>query len=256
MLEINKPKKIYWGVLLAIASKYNLSTTALLLLRITLLVLCFAPLGSGLVIYFILWLIIRNYENDKILKDKGLIVRAKNYSELSFLVLPILLIVDIIIWRTVGEGNDYVLPYLVIPTLIGGGLGAFSVWWNNSFMKLELYRDHLIFQNSRNEIYRIKKNDIRYYSINKDNSKSTIRFDLKDNSSISLTSYFLNLNDVESHIKPWIGDVLNKQQRPDNVKNEEIKDSDKLIELKSLFDKGILSKKEYEEQKRKILNRF
>jgi hypothetical protein len=126
--------------------------------------------------------------------------QSKNNSNLAWFLPVGLLIIDFII---IGGDTD-LIGYIVLPTLIGGFIGALILWAGNKDMSISIDGDKLKIKKDANNSREYLKEEIESYRISTDQGKTVIRICGNDKSEFELASYLLDLNGFESAMKEFL----------------------------------------------------
>ena len=213
-----------------------------------------------------------------------MIYQAKNIANYFWLGIPGLLILDCFIL-----GFDFThFGSVAIPTLVGGGIGILVVWAGNKDAGLSLTQDSITLTKTATDSTTINKSDIESYHVGKEGGKTTVTVNLKDKSSVSVSSFALQLDDFETVMKNWMsgqkmeeisvsektsnpkidtnelsekaadlaGKAKNKLTELVSGKSESDLLTEKLTNVNNLKEKGILSEEEYAKKKAEILDNF
>ena len=181
------------------------------------------------------------------------IYHSINYSYAAWLIIPFFLILDFLV--LIGSNiRDSDIIIIILPTLIGGGAGAFLLWIGNKDKAVYITKDKLFIQVNQSEIREFNKSEIQSYRVSKDGGKTLIRISSPNKNEFELTSYFLNLNGFEEKLKQFLGNEYVNRSDHENMNSSKLDFTEQLLNLAKLKDAGILTKEEFEEQKYKILN--
>lgn len=126
--------------------------------------------------------------------------QSKNNANAIWLLPIILLIFDFFI---IG-GDISSMGYIIWPTIIGGGIGALTMWAGNKDMSISIVDNKLILKKNLNEVREYNKEEINTYRVSKDQGKTVIRISGNDKSEYELASYFLDLNGFEESMKEFL----------------------------------------------------
>ena len=213
-----------------------------------------------------------------------MIYKAKNIASYFWLGIPALLLLDCFIL-----GFDFTYASSVIlPTIIGGGIGIGVVWLGNKDAGITITKDSITITKTATDSTTINKSDIDSYHIDKEGGKTSVSLKLKDQSTVSVSSFALQLDDFETVMKDWMAGAEMKEISEDqqtgksNFDTEKITEqatdiagkaankfkdlvagksegdilNEKLTNLSDLKDKGILNDEEYQKKKTEILEKF
>jgi len=213
-----------------------------------------------------------------------MIYKAKNIASLFWIGLPLILLLDCFI---VGFDFTYASS-LFLSSFIGGGIGIGFMWLGNKDAGITITKDSITLTKTATDSTTINKSDIDSYHIGKEGGKTTVTLKLKDQSTVSVSSFALQLDDFESVMKNWMSGTemseISEEQKTGNPNFDtekitaqatdiagkaanKFKDlvagksevdvlSEKLTNLSDLKDKGILNDEEYQKKKTEILEKF
>ena len=126
--------------------------------------------------------------------------QSKNNSGNVWIILIALIIFDFII---VGSNTDS-LGYILLPTIIGGGIGIFLLWSNNKDTSVSIEDNFLILKNNNSDIKKFEKNEINSYRVSKDQGKTVIRIVGNNKSEYEMTAKFLDLKGFEEAMQNFL----------------------------------------------------
>jgi len=126
--------------------------------------------------------------------------QSKNNSSAAWLIPIVLLVFDFLVMG----GDIEMMKYIIWPTIIGGGFGAFIFWAGNKDISVSITNGKLILKKSTTEFKEYNKEDIISYKISKDQGKAVIRIQSSDKSEYELASYTLDLSGFEEAINNFL----------------------------------------------------
>lgn len=126
--------------------------------------------------------------------------KSKNNSTAAFLIPIVFLIFDFFVMG----GDVEMMGYIIWPTLIGGGVGALTIWAGNKDMSVSIENEKLILKKDATDIKEYSKDQINTYRISKDQGKTVIRVIGNDKSEYEISSYMLDLKGFDEAMKQFL----------------------------------------------------